>query len=516
MDVFDLIVLGGGPAGYVAAERAAAGGLKTALFEMRSLGGVCLNEGCIPTKAMLYSAKMLAGALHGEAYGLRVAEASLDHGLVMKRKAKVVRTLVSGVAAKMKACGVTVVPHCATVAGKAAQGFAVRADGMDYAGKRLLAATGSEAVVPPIPGLRGGMESGYVHTSREMLDIEAIPKELVIVGGGIIGLELACYFNAAGSKVTVVEMLDKIAGATESEISEVLLKNMRKKGVQFRLGCKVEAILPGRGVQVSDMRPDAEKARAAAEAPSSAPAPASLAAAAAGLAGAFAGAFAGAGTNAGKRGAAPAGGHGGPGAESEVISADKVLLCIGRKPRASGFGLDSVGVCVERGAILTDAQLRTNIPGVYAAGDVNGKSMLAHTAYREAEVAVGHMLGNRDAMRYGAIPSVIYTSPEAACVGETQESAAAKGIPAKSAKLSMRYAGRYVAEDLDGDGVCKLVADGRTGRLLGAHVIGSYASEIIVAAGIMIESRLPLDELRKLVFPHPTVGEIIRETLFAL
>jgi dihydrolipoamide dehydrogenase len=452
MDKSDLIILGGGPAGYVAAERAAAGGLSVTLFEERSLGGVCLNEGCIPTKSILYSAKLLDGARRGASYGVRADGASLDHAAVMKRKNKVVRTLVSGVAAKMKAHGVTVIQKSGTVAGKTPSGFAVTDGEREYEASRLLICTGSEPIIPPIPGVAEGIESGFALTSREALELTDIPKELVIVGGGVIGLEMACYFRTAGSHVTVVEMLDKIAGPTEAEISKILLGNLQKKGIEFKLGRRVTGVTPGKSVSTDD----------------------------------------------------------------GVIDVDKVLLTIGRKPRTSGAGLEALGVFIERGAVVTDGHLRTNVPNVYAAGDVNGKIMLAHTAYREAEVAVNHILGRADSMRYDAIPSVIYTSPEAACVGETEESAAARGLPFKTVKLSMRYAGRYLAENDGGDGICKLVADARDGRLLGVHMIGGYASEIIFSAAMMIESRRPADALKKLIFPHPTVGEIIKELLFEL
>ncbi|MDR1581327.1 MAG: dihydrolipoyl dehydrogenase [Synergistaceae bacterium] len=452
MDKSDLIILGGGPAGYTAAERASAGGLSVTLFEGRSLGGVCLNEGCIPTKSMLYSAKLLDGARHGTPYGVRAEGASLDHAAVMKRKNKVVKTLVAGVAAKMKSHGVTVVPRNGTVVGKTPSGFAVTDGEREYEASRLLICTGSEPIIPPIPGVAEGIESGFVLTSREALELTDIPKKLVIVGGGVIGLEMACYFHTAGSHVTVVEMLDKIAGPAEAEISKVLLGNLQKKGIEFKIGRKVTGVTPGKSVTAGD----------------------------------------------------------------GAIDADKVLLTIGRKPRTAGAGLEALDVFIERGSVVTDRHLRTNVPDVYAAGDVNGRIMLAHTAYREAEAAVSHMLGRADSMRYDAVPSVIYTSPEAACVGETEESAAARGLPFKTVKLSMRYAGRYVAENEGGDGICKLVVDERDGRLLGVHMIGGYASEIIFSAGMMIESRLPADALKKLVFPHPTVGEIIRESLFEI
>jgi dihydrolipoamide dehydrogenase len=452
MDNFDLIVLGGGPAGYVAAERASSGGLKTALFEERALGGTCLNEGCIPTKAMLHSAKLLDWARHSSSYGVEVEGASINQAAVIKRKNKVVKTLVAGVSAKMKAHGVTVVPRSGAVSRKTQSGFVVSDGENEYEAPRLMVCTGSEAITPPISGVAEGMESGFVLTSREALDLTELPKDLVVIGGGIIGLEMACYFRTAGSRVTVVEMLDKIAGPTEAEISKILLSNLQKKGINFKLGRGVTGVTPGKSVET----------------------------------------------------------------EEESIPADMVLLSIGRKPRTSGAGLEALGLHMERGAVVTDEHMRTNIPNVYAAGDVNGRVMLAHTAYREAEAAVNHMLGGNDKMRYGAIPSVIYTSPEAACVGETEESAAAAGIRARTIKLSMRYSGRYLAENEGGDGICKIVVDERDGCLIGTHMIGGYASEIIFSAAMMIENRTPAEALKKLVWPHPTVGEIIREALFEI
>jgi dihydrolipoamide dehydrogenase len=200
--------------------------------------------------------------------------------------------------------------------------------------------------------------------------------------------------------------------------------------------------------------------------------------------------------------------------ESELIEADTVLLCIGRRPAAEHLGLETIGVRTEKGAVVTDEQMRTNVPGVYAAGDINGKLMLAHTAYREAEVAVNHILGRKDRMRYDAIPSVIYTYPEAASVGETAETAAEKGLRVRVKTLPMNYAGRYAAENERGNGLCKLIVDEGANRVVGAQLLGNYASEIILSAGIMTDVGLPVGTLKEIVFPHPTVGEIIRETLF--
>jgi dihydrolipoamide dehydrogenase len=449
MEKFDLLIIGGGPAGYTAAERASEGGMKVGLFEKKSLGGVCLNEGCIPTKTMMYSAKILDGALRGKPYGVN-ADGILDHSSVMKRKARVVKSLTAGIAAKMKNGAVSVVNGQAVVKGRTGNGFLVSC-GEDYEASNLLIATGSEPVVPPIEGVEESLAGKFALTSGDALELSEIPKELVIIGGGVIGLELACYYNIAGSRVTVVEMLERVGGKIDAEISGILRGSLEKRGVKFSLGRKVTGFVPGECVKIG----------------------------------------------------------------TDEIRADKIVLSIGRKPVISGFGLESIGVRTDRGAVVTDERLRTSVPKVYAAGDVNGKVMLAHTAYREAEVAVNDMLGRRDGMSYDAIPSVIYTIPEVACVGETEESAAEKGLEIRTVKLSMRYAGRYVAENDGGNGICKAVF-GPGNRLMGAHMIGGSASEIILSPHMMIESKLPVENLKKIIFPHPTVGEIFREAFFNL
>ena len=198
----------------------------------------------------------------------------------------------------------------------------------------------------------------------------------------------------------------------------------------------------------------------------------------------------------------------------ETVEADKVLLSIGRRPSTNGLGLENIGVNTERGAIKTDEQGRTNVAGVYAAGDVNGSHMLAHVAYRESEVAINTILGKKDHMRYNAVPSVIYTNPEVACVGETEESAKAKGMDVACVNLTMKYSGRYVAENEGGDGICKLIIDKKRNRLVGVHMIGNYSSEIIVSAVTMIETEMRIEDIKEIIFPHPTVCEIIREGIF--
>ena len=451
-----MIVIGGGPGGYLCAERAAGGGLKTALIEKEHLGGTCLNEGCVPTKSLLYCAKQYAAAKHGADYGVVTADVRYDHAAVVDRKAKVVKKLVAGVGATLSSVGVQVYMAEAKIRGRGADGtFEVDAGAETIAADRLVIATGSVTAKPPVPGLQAGLDSGFVLTNREILDLKELPESLVCMGGGVIGLEMACYFASVGVPVTVIEMMPKIAGPTDQSICDTLMKTYGREGMEFKLSAKVLEI----GTD-SVTYEDAE----------------------------------------GKK----------------TLRCGKVLLSAGRRADVSGLNLEVLGVQTERGAVVTDSHMCTSVPGVYAVGDCNGKLMLAHTAYREAEVAVNHMLGVKDEMRYGAIPSVIYTNPEVASVGETKASAEQKGLHVKEVQVPMLYSGRYLAETMNGDGFCKLVYDLDRSCLVGVHLIGSYASEIIYGAALMLETELPLSQLKKLVFPHPTVCEIIREALFKL
>lgn len=453
MEEFELIVIGGGPAGYLAAERAAQGGISVVLFERNELGGVCLNEGCIPSKTLLNSAKVLDYANHSASYGVTVSEsATINQPKVIERKTRVVRKLVAGVKLQLKNAGVTVVRASAVITAHS-DNFTVSANGIEYTAPKLLYAGGSRPIIPPIEGVAEGIASGFVLTNREILNLTEIPSSLVVIGGGVIGLEMASYYSRVGSQVTVVEMLDKIGGNIDSEIATLLQGCMSKQGVKFALGAKVTAIGEN---SVSFVQQG----------------------------------------------------------ETLTVDADKVLLSVGRRAVTDNVGLEGLGVEMERGAIVTNDKLETNIPNMYAAGDVNCKVMLAHTAYREAEVAVNNMLGIQDSMDYRHIPSVIYTAPEVGCVGETEESAIAKGINVRVAKLPVQYSGRFVAENINSDGLCKLIINRDSNTLVGAHILAPYSGEFIVAVSSLIDLGVDVERIKKLIFPHPTVCELVRETLF--
>lgn len=460
MNMYDLAIIGGGPGGYVAAERAGAKGLSVVVFEKNELGGVCLNEGCIPTKTLLYSAKIFDYAKHGTKYGVVVNDPSIDYRDIMKRKTKVIRKLVGGVKLKMKNAGVEVVKGEAFISGRNEEGIAIRSGETEYVAKNLLVCTGSEAAVPPIPGLK---EAGdVIVTNREILSLEQQPESIVVIGGGVIGMEFASFFNSIGTKVTVVEMLPKILGPMDAEISAMLQGIYAKKGVVFNLGCKVVGI---EGDTVVYENPEGETCR---------------------------------------------------------VSGEKILVSVGRRANISVFGLENLGVEMllnrvgKPCGIKVDEHMRTSVPGVYAAGDVTGFSMLAHTASREGEVAVDNICGGKSTMKYNAIPGVVYTNPEVAGVGLTEEEARARKVVFQSVKLPMAYAGRFIAENEGGEGVCKMLIDPQNHKVLGVHMLGNPCSEMIHSACIAIEAGMTVDQLKEVVFPHPTVSEIVKEALYTL
>lgn len=448
---YDIAIIGGGPAGYTAAERAAANGLKTVVFEKKAIGGVCLNEGCIPTKTLLYSAKVWDNLKSASKYGISVADAStFDMKKIIDRKDKIVKKLTGGVKMTVNSYGAVIVEQEAVVQGEADGLFLISAGGETYEATYLLLCTGSDTVIPPIKGLS---ETDY-WTSKEALESTVLPKSIAIIGGGVIGMEFASFFNSMGVQVHVVEMMPEILGAMDKETSAMLRADYAKRGIKYYLNSKV--------------------------------------------------------TEVGKHGVALE-----KDGNSSLVEADRVLVSVGRRPNINQAGLDKLNLELLRNGVKVNEHMQTSHPRVYASGDITGRSMLAHTAIRESEVAINHIVGAADSMNYDCVPGVVYTNPEVAGVGKTEEELTAAGIGYHVQKLPMAYSGRFVAENELAGGLCKLIVDDDNDRIIGCHILGNPASEIIFIAGIAIQKGYTVEEFQKSVFPHPTVGEIFHEILFA-
>lgn len=444
--MFDLAIIGGGPGGYTAAERAAKAGKQVVLFEKNALGGTCLNEGCIPTKTLLYSSKIWKSAAEAAKYGVACTLESVDAHKIIQRKNKVVRKLVAGIKSKMTLAGVTVITGEAQVVQNHSKGFTIVCQDELYQAEHLILSMGSESVIPPIPGY----DSTDFWTSREALNADKIPQTIAIIGGGVIGMEFAAYYNAMGAEVHVIEMLPEILNGMDKELAGKLREIYAKKGVRFYLQHKVTAI-SNEGVEVASDT------------------------------------------------------------EQFFIATERILLSVGRKPVISG--VDVLNLTMQGRGVAVNEFMQTSCPKVYAIGDITGFSLLAHTAVREAEVAVDHFLGKASSpMSYKAIPGVVYTTPEISGVGKTEDALIAEGITYRKQQLPLSFSGRFVAENEMGIGECKVLT-APDDTILGVHILGSPSSEIIVSSGIAIEYGIKAHQLASAVFPHPTVGEIIKETI---
>lgn len=441
--MFDLIVVGAGPAGYIAAERAGHMGKKVLLVEREHLGGVCTNYGCIPTKSLLNAAKHFVYGKESAKFGVHFDNPRFNFTEAMAWKNETVETLRKGIAYLMKKGKVEVVKGEAAFPG----GKKVVVSGETYEGSNLLIASGSEAFVPPIPGAGGT----NVVTNREILNLNELPVSLAVIGGGVIGVEFASFFSSVGVEVHVIEMMDEICPMMDGEAANLLRKKM--SSVDFKLGAKVTGIT-SEGVKY-------EK-----------------------------------------------------GGSEEFIKADLVLMSVGRRPITAG--LDSLGLDISRQGIVVDDRMRTNLPGVYAAGDVTGKSLLAHSASRMAEVAVMNMFGSGSVMRYNAVPWAVYTMPEVAGCGMTEAEAKDAGHNVKTASMQMRANGRFLAEHGKDAGFCKVISDADTGLVLGVHMIGAVCSEMIGTAAAFIEAELRVQDIREIIFPHPSVSEVIKDVCWML
>ena len=453
--MYDLIVIGGGPAGYLAAERAGHAKLKTLLIEKRFVGGVCLNEGCVPSKALLYSAKIADNASHGDLYGVKAENVSIDHPAVIARKNKVVKTLVGGIRSQLKRFGVELVEAEAKIAGRSEGGFAVEAGGQRYEDKRLLICTGSVPVMPPIPGLREGFDAGFVLTNREILDLDHVPQNLVVIGGGVIGLELACAYAAFGTKITVVEALDHMLPMLDGDLTAIGVKHMKKMGMEFNLECPVQAV---------EASPVGAKVVCKNKA-----------------------------------------------GETVSFEAEKVLVAIGRKANTASLNLEAAGLANDRGRIIVNDKMETSVPGVYAIGDcVFGKAQLAHTASAMGEVAAENIMGIPAVYDEKTNPTCVYMEPEAASVGLTEEQCKAKGIDYKVGKFPLVANGKSLIIN-GGEGLVKIIADAKYEEVLGMHIIGPRATDLIAEGALALRLEATVDELISTIHSHPTVSESVRE-----
>ena len=450
---YDVIVMGGGPGGYIAGERLAHAGKKVLVVEKLALGGTCLNVGCIPTKSLLNGAKLYDHARHGEQFGVSVQGASYDWTAMQAWKTKTVDALVGGVGATLKRLKCDVVTGHATLL---APGRVAVAD-TTYTCDHVIIATGSEPVIPPIPGAR---DNASVVDSTGLLAVTDVPKRLAVIGGGVIGVEFASLFAALGSEVTVVEMMPEICPFMDADVAAALRKGL--KGVTFHLQATVEAV---EGATVVFTKAGAQ----------------------------------------------------------QRVEADLVLMAVGRRPVVHGWGAQEAGLDVSGKGVRVDDAMRTNLPNVWAVGDVTGRSLLAHAAYRMGEIASAHIIDAEAAtksgqvMRWHTIPWAVYSLPEAAGVGLTEAQASERFGEVVTAQVPLTLSGRFVAENgLRAPGSVKVIADAATRTVRGIHLLGTYAPETIWGAATALETELSIDDLRQVVFPHPTISEGIREAVWAV
>ncbi len=443
MKDYDVVILGGGPGGYVAAIKAAQNGLKTALIEKEVVGGICLNHGCIPTKALLKSAKVYKQFLHAKDYGLIASEVGFDWSAMMKRKNNVVKKLTTGVGFLLKKNGVEVYNGLGTVKDKST----VVVNDETLKTKNLILATGASPIVPPIPGLVEAYEKGFARTSREMLQIEEVPKDLVIIGGGVIGVEFATIFSSLGTNVTIIEMQDGILPMMDDDVRSAYTKTLKRDGINILTSAAVTAV---KGNDVIYKLNDKE----------------------------------------------------------EKVKADSILVSVGMRANSKGF--EGLNLKMNRAAVDTNDRLETSVKGVYAIGDLNGKYMLAHVASHEGIVAIENILGHDKKMDYDQVPNAVYGQPEIASVGKTEKALKEAGIAYKASTFPIAGVGKSVA-DGEKDGFIKLLVGTKYKEILGAHIFSYNASDLIAELGVTMKLEGTAYEVADTIHAHPTLSEIVME-----
>ena len=441
MPDFDLTVIGSGPGGYVAAIHAARMGASVAILEQQDTewGGTCLNWGCIPAKALIQSAEILQAVRRAAEFGVLVPEPQLDWPVMQGRKDRVVEGMRAGVKALLKANGVEMI----TARGRLVGGRRVSADGRQLDARSVLLAPGSVVALPPVPGAELGL------TSDTILGLDHVPESLVVIGGGVVGMEFAGLFSLLGTKVTVIEMLDQLLAPLDRDVAGRFQQLMARRGVVFHLGARVREV--------------------------------------AGVAGRTVLRF-----------------------EGGEVEAEQVLVATGRRPNTADLGLEQAGIAMNRAAVAVDQHLRTNVDGVYAIGDATGITMLAHAASYQGEIAVTNALGERRiSADYTAIPACIYTDPEIAYVGQSEGQARAGGAEVKVGQFPFSALGRAMVLG-ETSGLVKVVAD-RDGYLLGVTIMGPRATDLIAEAALALNVGITAAELSHVVHAHPTLPEAVAE-----
>ena len=456
---YDLVVIGTGPGGYVCAIRAAQLGLKVAVVEKRKThGGTCLNVGCIPSKALLHASEMFEEAGHTfEKLGIVVGKPKLDLKAMMAHKQETIDANVTGVGFLLKKNKIDAFHGTASIpaAGKV---VVTAEDGktQEIETKNIVIATGSESA--PLPGVT--IDEKTVVTSTGALEIGSVPKELVVVGAGVIGLEIGSVWSRLGAKVTVVEFLDRILPGMDGEVAKQFQRILEKQGFSFQLGSKVTKVETGKKGATVTVEPAA-------------------------------------------------------GGEAKTLNADIVLVAIGRRPNTDGLGLDKAGVATERGRVVIDDHFKTNVAGIYAIGDVVRGPMLAHKAEDEGVAVAEIIAGKHGHVNYDAIPGIVYTAPEVAAIGKTEEELKAAGVAYKVGKFPFTANGRARAMRHT-EGFVKVLADAETDRVLGCHIIGPHAGDLIAEVTVLMEFGGSAEDLARTCHAHPTLAEAVKEAALAV
>ncbi|MBP8933812.1 MAG: dihydrolipoyl dehydrogenase [Candidatus Atribacteria bacterium] len=445
----DLVVIGGGPAGYAAAIRAGQKGMKTLLIESRDIGGTCLNRGCIPTKAFFRSQEVFHLSERAAEFGIQVKIEGVDWPKVLARKNKVVKQLTGGVRFLLRKAGVEIVDGIGSFLDNRTIEFIGKDEKKEsIQAKHILIATGSKSAQLPVPG--AGLEG--VIDSDQMLDLPSIPEKLVVIGGGYIGMEMACILNKFGTQVEVVEMLPNILPIADSEVVKLFIEILEKRDMKIHTSAKVVEISKDKKLKVSYEQ----------------------------------------------------------NGEMKLAEGDYVLVATGRVPMTDNLYPEKAGIEMDKNAVIADLQMKTSVPSIYAAGDVNGKYLLAHVAFKEAEVAINNLMGKPAAMDYRVVPNCIFCSPEISSVGLTEEEALASGFDVKIGKFPFRAVGKALIEG-ETEGFVKIIADQKTGEILGAHIIGPHASDLIGEMTLAMALESTPEEIAHTIHPHPTLTETVME-----